>query len=789
MAVHRNLRVAIYSHDTFGLGHLTRSTRIAQGVVAALPDASVLILSGSPVAHRFSFPAGVDYIKLPSVVKSGPEKYESRELGLSPSKIRRMRARLIRETLAQLRPHLFLVDNVPHGMKGELLPALELLRQKRMGTRIHLNLRDILDDPETVQRTWRESGVYESLDGIFDAIHVFGTANVFAAIAAYDLPREKSAYLGYIGSPPQAGLPPATLPHQSAEGHRILVTTGGGGDGEETIRCVAELQKRLGEASPFIFHIVTGPLMKPRMRRAVLEEIVRLPRVTVHEYVECLPAWMARCDLVLSMGGYNTLCEVMQVAHRSVVVPRVYPRREQEIRARALESHGLLRVLPSRDLSADRLEEALVDSLDAEPVLTVRRPQLRGISRLGSILRRLFSSPVPKVAANPTQDGVARSPESGHGLPSDNARRGSSGRRAAARVSLRAQHPPPLLWLLMGIIGSALLAGVTPRAMAGVHVSRLAVTMLSGYDSNLLDASNAEREAFDESSPKALFVVDRMADLFLEGSAEADWELGRPLGVKSKLRIRGWRRQYAHSPIKNESNWSTGLHLKPGGGVRTVLEVEYRPQVYGRHRLDKDALPGAAQYRAEVHRRWDAALAVEGRLGDGLQLAAELAASAKDYSQPFNERDRRRIGLSGELVHQVSPRIEVGCALGWCVASSRNEPDLGKDLSYREWTAEPWVRLGQIATALDLEAGLELDWRHYTSRDRDDWNHWKRKDLLGEGYLRLALQLSSSLIWQTDFVTRWRRADLATGQSIDYDEEGSFSERTVRGGITWYRER
>jgi len=35
---------------------LTRTQRIAVGIVDAFADASVLIISGSPIAHRFHFP-------------------------------------------------------------------------------------------------------------------------------------------------------------------------------------------------------------------------------------------------------------------------------------------------------------------------------------------------------------------------------------------------------------------------------------------------------------------------------------------------------------------------------------------------------------------------------------------------------------------------------------------------------------------------------------------------------------------------------------------------------------
>ena len=158
----------MYSHDTYGLGHLTRSTRLAAGIVDAMPDASVLVLSGSPIAHRFRFPPGVDYIKLPSVVKAGPDAYPARELAISAGRIRRMRRRVILGAVEQFDPHLLMVDNVPLGMRGELEPTLQMLRRRSRRTRIHLNLRDILDAPETIQQSWKEAGTYTLEDCLGD---------------------------------------------------------------------------------------------------------------------------------------------------------------------------------------------------------------------------------------------------------------------------------------------------------------------------------------------------------------------------------------------------------------------------------------------------------------------------------------------------------------------------------------------------------------------------------------------------------------------------------------------
>ncbi|MEE8454963.1 MAG: hypothetical protein V3R90_09480, partial [Limibaculum sp.] len=76
----RDRRTLLYSHDTFGLGHLRRSRTIATALIEADPDCSALIVTGSPIAGRFDFPQRVDHVRLPGVVKLADGSYTSSSL-------------------------------------------------------------------------------------------------------------------------------------------------------------------------------------------------------------------------------------------------------------------------------------------------------------------------------------------------------------------------------------------------------------------------------------------------------------------------------------------------------------------------------------------------------------------------------------------------------------------------------------------------------------------------------------------------------------------------------------
>lgn len=383
------VRVLMYSHDTYGLGHLTRTVRIARALRHHHPQTSILILSGSPVAHYVALPAGTDLVKLPSVVKSGPGEYRARDLDINFAQIKRLRRDLILGTAEAFRPHLFMVDNVPLGMKGEVLPTLRALRLAHPKPKIILNLRDILDDPSVIREQWRRDGSDEAIRSQYDRIFVLGDSSVWDASAAYDLPEEKTTHVGYASPDPRRPLSRLRSASRSA---RILLTVGGGGDGSELLRAMMDGLEELGKSpledgDPGIrIEVVTGPLMDPEERRSLAVRCHRI-HAGFHEFVPDLPQKIADADLTIAMAGYNTCCEILSHARAALVVPRVYPRVEQYIRARLFEERGVVRMIDPTNLQPSRVASTIRSVIERrERIDPSSLPAIDGLNRLAEIL-------------------------------------------------------------------------------------------------------------------------------------------------------------------------------------------------------------------------------------------------------------------------------------------------------------------------------------------------------------------------------------------------------------------
>ena len=355
----RSKRVLLYSHDSFGLGHVSRCRTIANAIVEADQSVSVLILSGSPVVGSYEFRSGVDFVRIPGVVKIETGEYDSANLRMNVEHTLEMRTRIIRDTADIYRPDLFIVDKEPLGLRGEVGPALRLLKER--GTPLVLGLRDVMDDPAQLAKEWERKNVVPALRDLYDEIWVYGLPQINKPLTGIDVPpsvRHKMVYTGYL----RRELPlHGDVPHEMEEidGPFILVTPGGGGDGVELVDWVLGAYET-DPNIPYGAVIVFGPFMPATARETFKERAAKFPNIRTLTFTNNLGALMQKAAGVVAMGGYNTFCEILSFDKRAIIVPRTHPRLEQFIRARAARNIGLIEMLdPGRGLDPQAMATAL----------------------------------------------------------------------------------------------------------------------------------------------------------------------------------------------------------------------------------------------------------------------------------------------------------------------------------------------------------------------------------------------------------------------------------------------
>lgn len=392
-AVAGSRRVALYSHDTQGLGHVRRNIALAAALVAAHPDTDVLLLTGAPEATTLPLPRRTDVITLPTLRKDKAGGYAARTLGASLPELLALRSRMLSATLIAFAPDLFIVDKAARGVDGELDEAL--IRLRGTGTTTVLGLREVLDTPAVARREWAAAATTEAVVELYDAVWVYGDPDVYDPVAEYGLPAEvaaKVSYTGYLAHGRGAGTLTRTRPAPRVDPPSqpyLLCLVGGGQDGLELADAFARAQLPAGHAGV----VLTGPYMRKEARTALRRAAASSPGMQVVEFVPDPERFLAGAAAVVSMAGYNTVCELLAAGKRTLLVPRTAPRAEQLVRARSLQRRGLVDVLPPELADPRRLGRWMADGVVPRP--TGGRPvDLDGLARVPQLAAGLLSCPL-----------------------------------------------------------------------------------------------------------------------------------------------------------------------------------------------------------------------------------------------------------------------------------------------------------------------------------------------------------------------------------------------------------
>ena len=390
MAQNSTFNILMYSHDTYGLGHIRRTMAIASHLRAE--GINILILTGSPIAGRFAFPEQIDFVRIPGMIKMTNEEYQPLSIKINPRHALEIRKNIITATAKTLQPHLFIVDKEPLGLKREILPTLRWLRRCMPHSRTILGLPDIMDDADTVRRDWRKRRVYDNLDQLYSEIWVYGNRELYDPIREYGISDAVSAkihFTGYIPRkvPSPEGVQNVRKEHGLQEGDKlVVVTTGGGGDGFTVMDTYLKMLETA--PAPFKSILITGPFM-PKSERKNLNKRARKQGARLYHFYRQMEKIFAAADVVVSMGGYNTLCEILTQRTVSLVIPRETPRKEQMIRARTFKRQNLIDYIPWDDLTPELLRQRLM-GLIAEPQIcreAVARFRLTGIDTMKQRLK------------------------------------------------------------------------------------------------------------------------------------------------------------------------------------------------------------------------------------------------------------------------------------------------------------------------------------------------------------------------------------------------------------------
>lgn len=383
-------RILMYSHDTFGLGHLRRCRTIAHSLVENHSGLSILIISGSAIAGAFDFRARVDFVKIPSVIKLRNGEYTSLDKHIDIRDTIRMRESIIRHTAESFKPDMFIVDKEPMGLKGEIASTLAYLKTRK--TTLVLGLRDVMDAPRLLAAEWKRKDLIRKIDNTYDHIWIYGPENFYDPMIGLNVPQTMRDRITFVGFLKRQALHDDLSTHKQ-DGDYILVTTGGGGDGVALIRGVLAAYEQDSNLT-YKALIVLGPYMPGKQRQEFFQKGEKLACVKVIDFDSRMEELIASSKAVVSMGGYNTFCEILSFDKPALIVPRTVPREEQLIRTKRAAELGMVDILLPVDADNPKEMAKALKALPNRPLPSERGSdfELDGLTNLSEIVGTVFQS-------------------------------------------------------------------------------------------------------------------------------------------------------------------------------------------------------------------------------------------------------------------------------------------------------------------------------------------------------------------------------------------------------------
>ena len=354
--------VLLHVQYLLGIGHLQRSIRIAETLVAEGVPVT-LVSGGEPIPGLRPDPR-IRFVQL-EPVRARDARFELVDSAGNPidDALRARRRAALLAAYAEARPDAAVIEGFPFARRAfrfELDPLIAVVNQTGPRPRLVCSVRDIVvrrEDPA------RQREIVARVRADFDAVLVHGDPEFVPFEASFPAAPEISdrlVYTGYVGSGAQSS---EAAPSGAEAG---VIVSGGGGPAGQALLMTALAARRQGCLADLPWRLLTGATL-PEADFAALVRAAPAG-VRVERFRRDFPALLRRCRVSVSQAGYNTVMDVLAARARAVLVPFAAEREtEQLLRAEALAARGVAELVRESELSPEILARAIARAAGRDP--------------------------------------------------------------------------------------------------------------------------------------------------------------------------------------------------------------------------------------------------------------------------------------------------------------------------------------------------------------------------------------------------------------------------------------
>lgn len=373
-------KILFYCQSSLGIGHTIRSLRIAEGLIESF---EVHYLDGGERIPGLEYPPGIHRIELPAIL-SDPDFNTVRAVDpeMDIDSTITIRRNIILEAYERLEPETVLVELYPFGrgrFRAELDPLLELAKDR--GSKVVCSVRDILTKRR--DRDEFERKVVTRMNRFFDLLLVHSDPDFQRLDESFGRLNDINAEICYTGY-----VVPEVAAGTSRENRTIIASIGGGRFGHELAEAVVNAAPLLADRIPHQIELYTGPFCPAE----VVQHLHQLARdhknLRIARFTPDLHHKLMTTDLSISMGGYNTMMNVIATGVRAMIMGCTNNGGMDQLeRVSKLAALGAIRAIGPGDLEPAVFSEKIINCLNEKhtPVAL----DINGVTKTARALKRI----------------------------------------------------------------------------------------------------------------------------------------------------------------------------------------------------------------------------------------------------------------------------------------------------------------------------------------------------------------------------------------------------------------
>lgn len=354
-------KIVIHCQYVYGIGHFVRTIELAKGLCNYF---SVSILNGGESVPNFDIPSEINLIPLPAIYKQENVSYLSPvDSTYSIEECFKKRRDIIENSLSNLKPDIIITEHFPFGLlfEDEVVQLISTAKSLNSNVKVVCSVRDII---ESASGNIKDNITVKLLNKWYDLLLIHGDEKYFHLKNTFSRYNEISIpnyHTGYIVKSIEQKVKRDNLKPI------ILASIAGGRLGKELLNVLIKNHSAVNKKTTHKLILFTGAFESSF--EELTDEIKKLSYNDIELFAfdrKSYLGYFSQADLVISLGGYNSIIESISNRKRLLVYQREFTQgnEEQDLRLNLFKEMGVLNVISSKNLNNCNLADSIIQSLN-----------------------------------------------------------------------------------------------------------------------------------------------------------------------------------------------------------------------------------------------------------------------------------------------------------------------------------------------------------------------------------------------------------------------------------------